>query len=609
MELKNKMQSGLVQAKKMVSGTVNDIKSKISELKTTHVQAIQAMKDQIPGLSGALSLLANPYALIIAGVVALGAAFYQSTQMNLKWQEGLAKTNVTAQLGKRELAELSDQLLIIGKRNPGDLLQVPETFNKIISAGLDVNTALRTLEPTLKAAKAGFVEAEIAASSVVSVMNSSGVMDANRVYDILFATLNKGNAEFKDIANYLPKIVPGARQAGVSLEQVAGAYAFLTAQGLKAEFASTSLSNAFKALSTPDIIYGSKTKGGFKSLGIEIFNAEGKMRDMIDIVTDLNKVTAGLSDEQRVMKFASIGLDQEAAVAFSVMSQDVQKFKETIDFTTASQGQLNEAVKNAKQPMDGWKLVMNELHGGMVSVGEVGSTWFGKIGDAVYETIQYFKKLWNESDMLRDAVAILGKIIEATFYIATAKIQAVWNIFTGLLGIVGSLFGMLNTSDGWSNFYLQAKPVVMFIYQYIEGIAKMLYNIATFDWSGVVQTAKDLGNAKSFTTIQKEVFKEHYERKYKVGDYADGIAPVGGIGNVTKPDGTTTKAPGGKNTSAVTGSQSQSKTVNIQAEALVKVGDLVTTNPEVKSMNKAQLEQWFFEMMTRALRNIETSYQ
>ena len=51
---------------------------------------------------------------------------------------------------------------------------------------------------------------------------------------MLFATVNKGNAKFNDVAQYLPKIIPQAKAAGFALHETAGAWAYLTAQGMTA---------------------------------------------------------------------------------------------------------------------------------------------------------------------------------------------------------------------------------------------------------------------------------------------------------------------------------------------------------------------------------------
>src|SRR5690606_18477330 len=115
-----------------------------------------------------------------------------------------------AGLSKKELRGLSDELLDIGARNASPIEEVPKAFGRIISAGLDVDQSLKALEPTMRAAKAGFTDVETVAGAGIATMMSSG-KDINRVYDVLFETVKEGNAEFKDIAKYLPKVIPLAR--------------------------------------------------------------------------------------------------------------------------------------------------------------------------------------------------------------------------------------------------------------------------------------------------------------------------------------------------------------------------------------------------------------
>jgi TP901 family phage tail tape measure protein len=612
LELRNRLRSGMGQAREYLSRNVNAMKAKLGELKQKYGAAFDEMESRIPGFGNALSLLANPYALITAAVIGLAVAYGKAMALSNEWQNSMAKVNVTAQLSKKDLKGVSDQLLEIGRRNTTDLMEVPEAFNKIISAGLDTKTALATLEPTLKAAKAGFTDVETVAGAAVSTMNSSGVMDANRVYDILFATLNKGNAEFKDVADYLPKIIPGARQAGFDLEQTAGAFAYLTAQGLKAEAASTSLSNAFKALSTPDIIYGSKSKGGFKSLGVDVFDASGKMRDLISISTDMNKVMAGLTDEQRIKKFAAIGLDMEAATAFNIMSQNVDKLKDSIDFTTNSQGQLNEAVKNSAQPMDAWKVLGNEVKAIMIGIGEDGVGWFGQIGQSILDTWNSIKKLYDESTLFRDIVSVIGFVFENAFNMATFAIRLTWNILSSvwdkITEVKTAIFG---AGDGFENWYLRIKPYILWVWQYLNGIQNVLLSIGSMDMDGLKKSIEGLSNAKNIQELRQQVIIEDQQHKAELAA-KNNPAPLADQGGVKqtgtgKPTGNTGKGSGGSG-SKVTGMQGQPKNITFNMDAMIKMGDVVTKNDNGQPMSKRELEQFFQEMILRTLHNIETSY-
>ena len=342
-------------------GIMNSIREKTGNFVSAHADAMSSVIDMVPGGNKALTALANPY---VATTTAVAGLAFASTKLNNSWEAGLAKINVTAQLSADELHKLSGEVLKIGERSLVPLMEVPGALDRIISSGLSLPASMAALEPTLKAAKAGFADIETTAAAAVSVMNSSGVSDVNRVYDVLFATLNKGNVQFNDIAQYLPKIIPAARQVGFSLEQVSGAFAFLTAQGQTAERSTTLLENAFKALGNPDRIKD------FNRIGVQIFDTSGKMRPLVDIAGQLSSRLTGLSDMKRTDVLSSLGLDMEAASAFAALAQNVKGFGSTVDFVTNSQGQLNKAVANSATGADRYTRIVNKVQAIGVRIGQ-----------------------------------------------------------------------------------------------------------------------------------------------------------------------------------------------------------------------------------------------
>lgn len=386
--LQNHVSTPLRQARDAVSRNVGEMQERLSSLRASHIKAFDAIKAEIPGLSRAIDLLKNPYVAVAAAALAVGAACWKSTEMAKEWEKGMAKINVTAELTQAELSNLSDKLLNIGRQNVAPLEEIPDAFNQIISAGLDVNTSLKVLEPTLRAAKAGFTDVKTVADAAVGVMNSSG-RDINTVYDVLFATMNKGKAEFQDIAHYLPKIVPAARGAGISLEEMAGAWAYFTAQGQTAEQATTGMQNLVKALSTADIALGKlnektgRREGGLPSLGVAVYDASGKMRDLKSITGDLTNVMSGLTDQQKMLRMEQAGItDQQAKGAILSLIQDYNTFADTVDFVKNSQGALSEAYKNSMTSTDMWQVALNNVKFIMIKVGQLFLPivkWVGRI--------------------------------------------------------------------------------------------------------------------------------------------------------------------------------------------------------------------------------------
>jgi TP901 family phage tail tape measure protein len=472
---------------KGVTASVEKPLDAVNKLQLNSTKALDAIQNQVPGVGNAIGMLANPYMLAAAGAAAVVAVGYKATTMALDWQAGLAKVNVTAQLTQKELSGLSDQLLEIGKQNIAPIEQIPDSFNKIISAGLDVKTSLEVLNPSLKAAKAGFADVGDVAKSAVAVMNSSG-RDINTVYDVLFATLNKGNAEFQDIAQYLPKLIPMARNAGFALGETAGAWAYLTAQGQTSERATTLSQNAMKALADPDRIKA------FKQMGINLYDSTGKIKPLVTIIDDLSKKTKGLSDLSRAKFFGKIGLDQEAAGFFASATQDAEKFRQTIDFTTNSQGQLSEAYKNSMTPLDSWHEITNLIKGNMIELGMKALPVITAIGQGVLDVINYFKNLYSESVMFRDFMSYLGTGLKITWDLMLAPIRLVWN----LIKMVGDSFTMWinkipGMGGGIENMYLKVRPILLYLKELFGQIAGIAYKLITLDFKGAVSA---VGNFK-----------------------------------------------------------------------------------------------------------------
>ena len=474
---------GSMQTK--ASSSFDGIKNNLEKFKVKNMEAISGIANEIPGASRAIALMSNPYVAVGAAAVGAGVAIKKATEYALQWESKMAEVNVTAQLGKTELKGLSDELLNIGKRNVAPLEQVPEAFNRILSAGLDVNSSLAALEPTLRAAKAGFTDMETTAAAGVGVMNASGE-NINRVYDVLFATVNKGNAKFQDVAQYLPKIIPQARNVGFALHETAGAWAYLTAQGMTAERSTTLMENAFKSLANPDRI------DSFNKMGVAIFDSKGKMMPLTNIIDQLSGKLTGLTDKQRIAKLASLGLDMEAASAFSSMSQNADKLRGIIDFTTNSAGQLGEAYKNAGQSGDAWAIISNKFKVIWEKIGEKFLPLVEKIGSWILKAMNGFENLNKKSLMFRDLLSVLGDSFSWVFKIATTGIRIVIQLFESAGNAIGWVADKLGLAGGsGESFYLRMRPYLQWIYQMFGKIADVASKVMTGDFKGAWQGFKN----------------------------------------------------------------------------------------------------------------------
>jgi TP901 family phage tail tape measure protein len=593
-ELNNRLGAGLNTARQQVERATGGMQRRLDSFRTSNNRAFSAIEDRIPGVSGAMGMLTNPYVAVAAAAVAAGAAIVKCTTMANAWKVGMAEINVTAGMSQGTLGGLSDKLLEIGGRNVAPLEEVPKAFNRIISAGLTANQALKALEPTLRASKAGFTDIETTAMAGVSVMNSSG-KDINTVYDVLFQTVKSGNADFKDIAQYLPKIIPMARGAGFALTETAGAWAFLTAQGQTSERATTLAQNAFKALADPIKIKA------FKQMGIALYDAQGKIKPLTSIIDLLNKKTAGLSDLSRANFYGKLGMDSEAASFFAAATQDTDKFRKIIDEVTNSQGALGQAYIDSKSPMDSWKTLLNMVKVQMIGIGDVFLPIVSMIGDKILGLVNWFKELYKNNAMLRDGLAALGVVFSTLIYVALAPLKLLFNWFVMIKDIsfwlIGSFVNLaskiLGIEGGFTGLYNRIRPFLIWISDMVKQVGGLLYDVFTLNFKGVGERISnfkmpDMAEIKNRITLDDKTS----------GDFA-GVNPDG---TPVKPK--TPITPGAVDAKAI-GSGSQTKSITINIDSFVK--GFNPTSQSINGMNKDELERWMTEMFMRVIRSAETA--
>jgi len=599
-DLRNRLGAGLNSARQQVERATGGMQRRLDAFSNSNSRLFSAIEDRVPGVSGALGMLANPYVLITAAVLAAGMAMVKFTGMANDWRVGLAEVNVTAGMTQTELDGLSTKLLEIGGRNVAPLEEVPKAFNRIISAGLDVNTSLQALEPTLRAAKAGFADVETTAMAAVSVMNSSG-RGVNEVYDVLFQTVKDGNAKFKDIAQYLPKIIPVARNVGFALDETAGAYASLTTK-LSAEASSTALEGIMRSFSDKDRVKA------FKGIGVNIFDKKGMSRSLIDIMSDLEKEMSGLTDKQRMLKFGKLGLDQAAVLGLSTLIQDMPNLKSSIDATVNSQGALNKAYADAATPFDDFKQVLNLIKIEAIGIGAAILPVLSAIGKGVLFLVQNLD--------------IIGGVLGG-LAIAWSIMNAKLLLYAAINGILAVKTGIATAAQWAFNIAASANPIGLIVLAIGALIGGLVVAYNKFDkfraimqvvWEVIKEMATQIGGLlKDIFTLNFKGLKEGLSN-FKMPDMAEIQQRIklktetsGDFTGVNK-DGTPVKP--GVSPIAVAdaksiGSGSQTKSVTINIDSFVK--GFSPTSQSINGMNKDELERWMTEMFMRVVRSAETA--
>lgn len=201
--------------------------------------------------------------------------------------------------------------------------EAAEAYFFLASAGLDAEAAVAALPTTARFAQAGMFDLATATDLATDAQSALGltVRDdaienlANmvRVTDVLVKANTLSNATVEQFSTSLTnKAGPALRSVGKTIEEGVAVLAAFADQGVKGEEAGTALSIVMRDLATQAY----KNADAFLDANVNVFDASGEMRDMADIVADLEDRLSGLSDLARKQVLLDLGF-ADKSLAFT----------------------------------------------------------------------------------------------------------------------------------------------------------------------------------------------------------------------------------------------------------------------------------------------------
>lgn len=198
------------------------------------------------GVAGAKLLLAG------FGLAALGVGV-ASVKMASDFQAGMLTIKTGAGGVHENIAALSQSVLGLSDATGTGTKGLIDGLFMIESSGQRSSQAINTLTMAAEGAKVGHAELGVVAKGTTTIMTdfASSNVTAAQAVNALVATVGDGQTNMQDLSASLSSILPVASSLKVHLNDVMGAMATMTAQGVPAADAATYLRQMMMSLAAP----------------------------------------------------------------------------------------------------------------------------------------------------------------------------------------------------------------------------------------------------------------------------------------------------------------------------------------------------------------------
>ena len=276
---------------------------------------------------------------IAAGAIA--AVGVASVREASQFESSIAKVEGLVGVAGAELEQMSEAARRLGVETGKGAQEAADALFVIASSGLRGSDAIDALELSLKASTAGLGDTEAIARSVSGALNAYGteVISAAEATDVIVATARAGNFETEQFAGAIGRVLPFAKQAGSSLEDMGGAVALLTRTNTDAAQSVTQVSALFKAFVVPT----EEAKKALDNVGLSAENMRNAIAsEGLPAALDMLDEKLGGNREQLGRL---LGSSEAASAAFQILDADSQTIAETFGVVNDATGITQEAFE------------------------------------------------------------------------------------------------------------------------------------------------------------------------------------------------------------------------------------------------------------------------
>ncbi len=486
LELKNKLfNNKLMDSKRKLSKATDKMRGKIDRLRSNTVKSFTAMRNEIPLFGRAMDLLGNPYVLLTAGLIAVGTFYVKATGEAKKFNHeflqiqnlNLDKSNksiATYKVGIRDMAFETGHALVDSTKAIYDLQSATGKYG---------NEALAIYKKVANYSTATGSQVGDSMNATTKAMKAFGlgVNDIDAYLASNAKTVQVGITTFAELSRVQTEYAGAAAGAGQSVDTANKLFAAFTSIAKDSRTAATMTKTAFMGL-TQDA-----TIKGLKSIGIKMYDANGQMRDLGNVLGDVTRKFKNMTPQEIDVLINKIGGPEGLRALFTKLKTGADDFHNTLTAFDASKYDMSKALGNAQKDVTILSsMVKNRFNTIMARLGEKTLPLVESVLNGINNVLGW---LYNNFDTIGDVVESLAMSIgivtgALVLFEGVALISSIasvglaasfWNVAGAIYGIGKAVLAI--PVIGW---IIAIIAVVIYLVKRTEGWRKQWENLSEF---------------------------------------------------------------------------------------------------------------------------------
>lgn len=498
----------------------------------TAVQKIAATGEKLKTVGDNISSAGQKLLPVTVGVTALGtasvttAANFESSMSQVQATMGITKDAMSTVNGQsvNTMDTLSKLAKKMGAETAFSASECAEALNYLALAGYDTQQMCDTLPTVLNLAAAGDIALADASDMVTDAMSAlgMGVDEAETMVDQMAKTASTTNTSVAQLGEGILTIGATAKSIKGGTAELNTALGILANNGIKGAEGGTHLRNIILSLQNPT----DKAAAQMEALGLSVYDSEGNMRSMNDILGDLNKSMDGMTSAEKSNIISTIFNKTDLSSVNALLANTGETWDSLQKSITDSGGAAQQMADTQLDNLQGQITILKSaLEGLAISFGELLMPTIKQIVGWVQKFVDWLNGMNDGTKKVIMTVALLAAALGPVLIVIGKVISAVGTIMT----VVPKIAGVINTVKGAFaalNTTMLANPITLIIAAIAALVAAFIYLWNNCDgfrqfwidlWENVKQTAVTVWNAiKEFFAQVWETIKTIFSTVFEV---------------------------------------------------------------------------------------------